>query len=95
MTPRAREAVTPDTFAFSLRRERLCSARRREGRYLLRWNLPAEDPATLWRHYLQLTEVEQAFKELKHEAGHNAAEDAPGRMLGDQRGAPPGAPADV
>ena len=38
-----------------------------EGRYLLRSNLTAEDPATLWRYYLQLTEVEQAFKELKHD----------------------------
>ena len=65
--PKAREAVTPDTFTFSLRRDRLRRARRREGRYLLRSNLTAEDPATLWRYYLQLTEVEQAFKELKHD----------------------------
>ena len=26
-----------------------------------------EDPATLWRYYMQLTEIEQAFKELKHD----------------------------
>ena len=39
--------------------------RRREGRYLLRSNLLAEDPAKLWQHYIQLTEIEQAFKELK------------------------------
>jgi hypothetical protein len=38
--------------------------RRREGRYLLRSNLCDEDPATLWKYYIQLTEVEQAFKEL-------------------------------
>ena len=25
----------------------------------------AEDPAKLWQHYIQLTEIEQAFKELK------------------------------
>ena len=41
--------------------------RRREGRYLLRSNLTGEDPETLWRYYLQLTEVEQAFRELKHD----------------------------
>ena len=41
--------------------------RRREGRYLLRSNMVAEDPATLWRLYVQLTEVEQAFKELKND----------------------------
>ena len=27
----------------------------------------AEDPATLWRLNMQLTEIEQAFKELKHD----------------------------
>jgi transposase len=47
--------------------KKLRGARRREGQYLLRANLSAEDPATLWRHYLQLTEVEQAFKELKQD----------------------------
>ena len=65
--PEARQAVTPETFTFALRRERLRQARRREGRYLLRSNLTGEDPATLWRYYTRLTEVEQAFKELKHD----------------------------
>ncbi|MGF1614491.1 MAG: hypothetical protein ACFCVA_11445, partial [Gammaproteobacteria bacterium] len=32
---------------------------------VLRSNLTAEDPAMLWQYYIQLTEVEQAFKELK------------------------------
>jgi hypothetical protein len=36
--------------------------RRREGTICCRSNLTAEDPATLWRYYIQLTEVEQAFK---------------------------------
>ena len=48
--PKAREAVTAETFTFSLRRQRLRQARRREGRYLLRSNLTGEDPATLWRY---------------------------------------------
>ena len=65
--PAARESVTPETFTFALRRDRLRRARRREGRYLLRSNLTGEDPATLWRYYTRLTEVEQAFKELKHD----------------------------
>jgi len=65
--PEAGEAVAPDTFTFALRRDRLRRARRREGRYLLRSNLTGEDPATLWRYYMQLSEVEQAFKELKHD----------------------------
>ena len=61
------EAVTPETFTVRLRRDRLRQARRREGRYLLRSNLTNEDPATLWQYYMQLTEIEQAFKELKHD----------------------------
>ena len=65
--PEPRQPVTAETFTFALRRDRLRRARRREGRYLLRSNLTGEDPATLWRHYMQLCEVEQAFKELKHD----------------------------
>ena len=41
--------------------------RQREGRYLLRSNLTATDPAQLWQFYLQLVEVEAAFKNLKSE----------------------------
>ena len=61
------QPVTPDTFTFHLRRDKLRIVRRREGRYLLRSNLCNEDPATLWQYYIQLTEIEQAFKELKHD----------------------------
>ena len=39
--------------------------RRREGRYLLRSNLTEEQPAQLWHLYIQLTQVEEAFKNLK------------------------------
>jgi len=52
-------------FGFSLRKDRLRQRRRREGRYLLRSNLTDSDPAMLWEYYIQLTEIEQAFKELK------------------------------
>lgn len=55
------------SFRFSLDREKLRIVRRREGRYLLRSNLTATDPAELWQFYLQLTEVEAAFKDLKSE----------------------------
>ena len=67
--PQAGKAVTADTFTFELRRDRLRRARRREAGTLLRSNLTGEDPATLWRYYMQLTEIEQAFKELKHDLG--------------------------
>ena len=39
--------------------------RQREGRYLLRTNLCGRDLADLWQFYIQLTEVEAAFKNLK------------------------------
>jgi hypothetical protein len=65
--PQPDQPVNAQTFSFRLNRKKLRVARRREGQYLLRSNLSAEDPATLWRYYLQLTEVEQAFKELKHD----------------------------
>lgn len=63
--PKTDQPVNAETFTFVLNRKKLRHVRRREGRYLLRSNLCDEDPATLWRYYIQLTEVEQAFKELK------------------------------
>lgn len=63
--PAKDQAVTPESFTFSLNRNKLRTVRRREGSYLLRSNLTRAPPAQLWQHYIQLTEVEQAFKELK------------------------------
>jgi hypothetical protein len=65
--PETGKPITSETFTFALRRDRLRQARRREGRYLLRSNMTGEDPATLWKYYMRLTEIEQAFKELKHD----------------------------
>lgn len=56
----------PETFPFSLNRKKLRKARRGEGTYLLRTNLTAEKPEELWKQYIVLTEIEQAFKELKN-----------------------------
>jgi transposase len=53
------------SFRFALNKEKLRQIRRREGRYLLRTNLTGTDPAKLWEFYLQLVEVEGAFKCLK------------------------------
>ena len=63
--PKAGEPVTPQTFTFTLNRKRLRACRRHEGRYWLRSNLVGKAPAELWAFYIQLTEVEQTFKELK------------------------------
>jgi Transposase DDE domain len=59
--------VDPQTalLSYALNRKKLRQVRRREGRYLLRTNMGGHDPAALWRFYIQLTEVEAAFKNLK------------------------------
>jgi hypothetical protein len=51
--------------AYQLNRKKLRQVRRREGRYLLRTNLTETDPVKLWQYYLQLTQVEEAFRTLK------------------------------
>jgi len=63
--PAPREEVTPETFRFALNRAKLRVARRREGRYLLRSNMSGKDPAELWEFYIQLTQIEEAFKTIK------------------------------
>ena len=51
---------------FTLRKDKLRQMRQREGRYLLRSNITSGRSAEeLWRFYIQLTEVEAAFKNLK------------------------------
>ena len=67
--PGKEEAVTRETFTFHTDRKKLKEAERRDGHYLLRTNLVAEDPAVLWDRYMQLTQIEAAFKCLKSELG--------------------------
>jgi DDE family transposase len=52
-------------FTYRLNRKKLKQIRRREGRYLLRTNLTETDPVKLWNYYLQLVQVEEAFRTLK------------------------------
>jgi transposase len=63
--PKKDEAINEQTFTWRLRKAKLRQVRRREGRYLLRTNLTEEDPVKLWEYYIQLTQVEEAFKNLK------------------------------
>ena len=67
--PEASSATDVQNFSFKLRTDKLCQVRRREGRYLLRSNLSGQDPARLWQFYVQLTQVEAAFKDLKDDLG--------------------------
>jgi transposase len=39
------------------------------GNYMLRTNWKEADPKTIWRRYIQLTEVEDAFRTEKHDLG--------------------------
>ena len=63
--PQEAEPVNAQSFKFKLSLKKLRRVRRREGRYLLRSNLSDQDPAKLWQFYIQLTQVEAAFKDLK------------------------------
>jgi transposase len=52
--------------SFTLNKDKVRQARQREGRYLLRSNITRGRSAEeLWQFYIQLTEVEAAFKNLK------------------------------
>jgi len=57
--------ATAAKFTYRLNKDKLRQVRRREGRYLLRSNLTETDPAVVWSYYLQLVQVEQAFRHLK------------------------------
>jgi transposase len=63
--PDTQGIVNKETFTFSLNKDKLRIVMRKEGKYLLRSNLMATDPGLLWKQYMLLGEVEQAFKEMK------------------------------
>jgi transposase len=63
--PKQNEDVTTKTFSFKFNTAKYWKVLNREGSYLLRSNLKDADPAVLWQQYIQLTEIEQVFKELK------------------------------
>ena len=67
--PASREQVTAGTFRIELDRNKLKATRRHEGQYLLRSNLTGEDPAELWRNYINLVRIEESFRTLKGDLG--------------------------
>jgi transposase len=67
--PLATEPVTRETFSFRVEKAKLQKAQQRDGHYLLRSNLTAEDPAVLWTRYVQLTQIEAVFRSLKTDLG--------------------------
>jgi len=67
--PKEGDPVTRQSFTFALDKDKLRKSEPQDGHYLLRSNLVAEDPAILWDRYVQLTQIEAAFKPLKSELG--------------------------
>jgi hypothetical protein len=67
--PKEGEAVTRQSFRFALDQDKLRKSELQDGHYLLRSNLVADDPAVLWERYVQLCQIEAAFKSLKSELG--------------------------
>jgi transposase len=67
--PTATEAVTRASFQFHVDKSKLKQAEHRDGHYLLRSNLTGEDPSVLWTRYIQLTNIEAAFRSLKSDLG--------------------------
>ena len=63
------EAVTRQSFQFRVDRPKLTAAELQDGYYLLRSNLVGEDPSVLWERYVQLAQIEAAFKAMKSELG--------------------------
>lgn len=63
------QPVTRETFQFHVDTSKLQAAELRDGYYLLRSNLTADDPEVLWTRYVQLTQIEAAFRSLKSELG--------------------------
>jgi len=67
------EVITKSGDAVGLRIEedesKLNWAEAAQGAYLLRTNCPEQDPQKLWRWYIQLTEVEDAFRVGKSDLG--------------------------
>lgn len=63
--PAAGEPVNAKSFRYRLSRERFRAAKRLDGKYLLRTNMSGEGPVEAWRRYIQLTEIEAAFRCLK------------------------------
>ena len=67
--PEEGQPVARTTFSFRVNKTKLRQAEQRDGHYLLRSNLTGDDPAQLWTRYIQLTQIEAAFRSLKSDLG--------------------------
>ena len=67
--PKEGKEVDRKTFRFKVDKKKLKKSEERDGHYLLRSNLMGEAPEVLWERYVQLTQIESAFKSLKSDLG--------------------------
>jgi len=74
--PTARQPVNRDTFKFELLKDKLQDAQERDGHYLLRAFRAGDQSGTLWELYMQLTEIEAAFKTFNPESFRGCARSA-------------------
>lgn len=65
--PKARQPVNRDTFQFEVLEDKLKDAQQRDGHYLLRGFGAGDQAGPLWERYMQLSEIEAAFRTLKSE----------------------------
>lgn len=65
--PKARQPVNRDTFQFEVLKDKLKDAQQRDGHYLLRGFGAGDQAGSLWERYMQLSEIEAAFRTLKSE----------------------------
>jgi transposase len=63
--PSSNDPVNEDTFYWKINRKKYRNILMRDGRYLLRTNQTGIDPSDAWKQYMLLTEVEEAFRNLK------------------------------
>jgi transposase len=63
--PAVGQPINASTFHWRINLQKYRHLQSRDGRYLLRSNQAADDPAVLWKQYMILTEVEEAFRNLK------------------------------
>jgi transposase len=65
--PKTDQPINRSTFRYKLNREKFTRMIQRDGAYLLRSNLTCADPQQLWKMYMQLIQIEAAFKTFKSE----------------------------
>lgn len=63
--PAIKEPINEETFFWKINRAKYRQVFSRDGRYLLRTNQTSTEPGELWKQYMVLTEVEEAFRNLK------------------------------